>query len=52
MARGEACGNDHHLSFEVIVGGQRYVFDSFECVVHGLVRICSRCGCRIIGHGV
>ena len=52
MARCEVCGNDYQLSFEVIVGGQRHVFDSFECAVHRLAPICSHCGCRIIGHGV
>ena len=52
MAVCKVCGNDYHLSFEVIIGGQSHVFDSFECAIHSLAPICSHCGCRIIGHGV
>jgi hypothetical protein len=52
MARCEVCGNDYHLSFEVITAGKRYVFDSFECAIHKLAPICDHCGCRIVGHGV
>ena len=53
MAVCELCGNDYHLSFEVITaGGSRHVFDSFECAIHKLAPICHHCGCRIIGHGI
>ena len=53
MPKCEVCGNDHYLAFEVITaGGDRYVFDSFECAIHRLALLCSHCGCRIIGHGV
>lgn len=52
MARCEHCGNDYDKSFEVIMGGGRHVFDSFECAIHVLAPTCSHCGCRIIGHGL
>jgi hypothetical protein len=51
MAQCDVCGNDYHLSFEVIAAGKRHVFDSFECAIHKLAPICDHCGCRIIGHG-
>jgi hypothetical protein len=52
MARCEVCGNDYQRSFEVVVGGNRHVFDSFECAIQKLAPACDHCGCRIIGHGV
>ena len=52
MATCEVCGNDYHLSFEIIAGGERHVFDSFECAIQRLAPICDHCGCRIIGHGI
>ena len=52
MARCEHCGNDYDKSFEVVMGGERHVFDSFECAIHVLAPSCSHCGCRIIGHGL
>jgi hypothetical protein len=52
MARCEVCGNEYHRSFEVVVGSNRHVFDSFECAIHKLAPICDHCGCRIIGHGI
>ena len=52
MAKCEVCGNDYHLSFEVITAGQRHVFDSFECAIHKLAPVCAHCGCSVIGHGV
>ena len=51
MARCEHCGNEYDKAFEVIIGGERHVFDSFECAIHVLAPTCSHCGCRIIGHG-
>lgn len=52
MARCETCGNEYDKSFEVVMAGRRYVFDSFECAIHKLAPTCQHCGCRIIGHGV
>ena len=48
----ETCGNDYDRAFEVIVGGERHVFDSFECAIQGVAPRCARCGCPVIGHGV
>jgi hypothetical protein len=52
MAKCDTCGNDYDKTFEVIRGGQRYVFDSFECAIHRLAPECEHCGVRIIGHGL
>jgi hypothetical protein len=52
MAKCELCGNDYQRSFEVVVGGKRHVFDSFECAIQTLAPVCAHCGCRIIGHGI
>ena len=48
----ELCGNDYDKSFEVVLGGERHVFDSFECAIHVLAPACAHCGCKIVGHGV
>ncbi|MGV6875510.1 hypothetical protein ACUSIJ_22810 [Pseudochelatococcus sp. B33] len=52
MAKCDQCGNDYDKSFEVILAGKIYVFDSFECAVHKLAPVCPHCGCKIVGHGV
>ena len=52
MAKCEMCGNDYSRSFEVVVGGKRHAFDSFECAIHMLAPTCDHCECRIIGHGI
>ncbi|MFP5262830.1 MAG: hypothetical protein ACLGJB_13075 [Blastocatellia bacterium] len=52
MARCEVCGNDYHLSFDVVAAGRSHTFDSFECAIHALAPVCSHCGCKIIGHGI
>jgi hypothetical protein len=53
MARCDVCGNDYHLSFQVIAaGGATHTFDSFECAIHKLAPVCAHCGCKIIGHGM
>ena len=51
MAKCDLCGNDYDKSFEVVFGGSRHTFDSFECAIHKLAPQCAHCGCRIIGHG-
>jgi len=48
----EVCGNDYDKAMEVLVGGQRHVFDSFECAINALAPRCAHCQCTIIGHGV
>jgi hypothetical protein len=52
MARCDVCGNDYDKSFDVVFGGSRYTFDSFECAIHKLAPQCVHCGCPIIGHGI
>jgi hypothetical protein len=52
MRKCEVCGNDYDKAFEVIMAGERHVFDSFECAAHALAPTCSHCGIRILGHGL
>jgi len=53
MARAcEVCGNDYDKAFEIIAGGERHTFDSFECAIQALAPRCAHCHCRVIGHGV
>ena len=52
MAKCDVCHNDYDKSFEVMYGGRRHTFDSFECAIHMLAPSCRHCGCRIIGHGI
>jgi Rieske Fe-S protein len=51
MAQCLQCGNEYDKDFEIVMGGQSYVFDSFECAIATLAPTCKHCGCRIIGHG-
>ncbi len=51
MARCDQCGNDYDKAFEVVMGGRRMTFDSFECAIEMAAPRCDHCGCRIIGHG-
>jgi nitrite reductase/ring-hydroxylating ferredoxin subunit len=48
----EVCENDYDKAFEIVVDGERHIFDSFECAIHALAPVCPHCNCRIIGHGV
>jgi hypothetical protein len=48
----ENCGNQYDKAFQVKMGGQEHVFDSFECAINVLAPKCAHCGTRIIGHGV
>jgi len=52
MPKCEVCQNDYDKAFEVRMGGETHVFDSFECAIHALAPSCGHCGCRIVGHGV
>ena len=52
MAKCETCGNDYDKAFEISIGGEKDIFDSFECAIHALAPTCPRCECRIVGHGV
>jgi hypothetical protein len=48
----EFCGNDYDKTFDVVMGGVKHTFDSFECAIQTLAPLCSTCGVRIIGHGL
>ena len=52
MAKCDVCGNDYDKSFEVVRGGERHTFDSFECAIHAMAPRCAHCGCAVVGHGV
>ncbi len=52
MAKCDACGNDYHRSFQVVMAGETHTFDSFECAIHALAPECDHCGVRIVGHGI
>src|SRR5436190_9701793 len=52
MARCEVCGNEYDRAFEMLMGGDRHTFDSFECAIHALAPSCAHCGCKVIGHGM
>ena len=48
----EVCGNDQTQCFEVRLGGERHVFDSFECAMRAFSPRCGHCGCKLLGHGI
>jgi hypothetical protein len=48
----EVCGNDTTQCFEVKLGGERHVFDSFECAMRALSPHCGHCNSRIRGHSI
>jgi Rieske Fe-S protein len=52
MGRCTVCGNEYDKSFDVTMQGETSTFDSFECAIHALAKVCAHCGCRIIGHGM
>lgn len=52
MGRCETCGNEYVGAFEVVMDGERHVFDTFECAIHALAPTCANCGVRIVGHGI
>lgn len=52
MQKCDNCGNDYANAFQVVMDGEKYVFDSFECAINALAPHCSHCQTRVIGHGV
>jgi len=48
----DTCGNVYEETFQIIMKGRSYDFDSFECAIHALAPTCEHCGCRVLGHGV
>jgi hypothetical protein len=52
MAICAQCGNDYDKAFQLMIGGETLIFDSFECAIQKVAPRCSHCGCPIIGHGL
>jgi hypothetical protein len=52
MAQCEVCGNEYDKTFEVISGGTRHIFESFECAIYRMAPVCEHCRCRVVGHGI
>lgn len=52
MGKCHVCGNAYDKSFDIIMAGKNYTFDSFECAIQALAPACAHCECRIIGHGL
>ena len=48
----EVCGKSQEHYLEVHVGGEKHIFDSFECAIRGLMPTCPLCGSLLLGHGV
>ncbi len=48
----EVCGNVGCDCFEVQVGGEKHIFDSFECALDVLTPQCAHCGTPFVGQGV
>lgn len=48
----EVCGKGEEGCFEVLLGCERHIFDSFECAMHAMTPKCGFCGCQVLGHGV
>jgi hypothetical protein len=45
------CGKNREC-FEVYLGSEKHIFDSFECAMSAMLPTCSYCRCQIIGEGV
>lgn len=48
----DKCGNEYNNNFVVLMDGERYQFDCFECAISKLAPRCAHCETVIIGHGV
>ena len=48
----EVCGNNQGQCFEVHLGGERHVFDSFECAMRAFAPRCKHCGGELLDHGI
>jgi hypothetical protein len=46
MAQCQQCGNEYDKTFQVVMGGQNYVFDSFECAIAKLAPNMGSLGCE------
>lgn len=47
----EVCGKNGEC-FEVYLGNERHIFDSFECATSVMLPKCTYCRCQILGDGV
>lgn len=47
----EVCGNQGQC-FEVRLGGEKHVFDSFECAMRALTPHCGHCNRQLTGDGI
>jgi hypothetical protein len=52
MSTYEAHANQYDQSFELRLGGEAQVFDSFECAFYAVAPTCVRCDRRITGYGI
>lgn len=52
MQRCQNCGNEYSRTFQILMDGEKYIFDSFECAINALAPRCHHCETRVIGHGV
>jgi len=50
--RCEVCGRKNNQCFEVRLGGEKHVFDSFECAMSAFAPHCDYCGRELLGRGV
>ena len=48
----EVCGKWDEVCFEVLLGGESHIFDSFECAIRAMTQKCEFCGCQVFGPGV
>ena len=52
MEKCDSCGNQYDKTFELIIQGKSYTFDSFECAIRTVAPRCEHCAVPIIGHGL
>ncbi|OFZ16494.1 MAG: hypothetical protein A2Z20_03680 [Bdellovibrionales bacterium RBG_16_40_8] len=54
MRRCGVCGNVYENLIEIKLKGDpiSHWYDCFECAVHSLAPACTKCGVKVLGHGV
>ena len=52
MPKCDNCGNDYEHTFDVVLRGELFSFDSFQCAINKLAPHCAACDSLIIGHGI
>ena len=48
----EVCGSNQGQCFEIHLGGERHVFDSFECAMRAFAPRCGHCGGKLLEHDI